>query len=165
MRRGISTITGAAALLILVFIQAPGQLPKFGQSGGPGGGVGTGTVTSIATTSPITGGTITTTGTIACATCSVTVASGTAAMGTGAITSGTCATVVTATATGAATTDNIMADFNADPTSTTGYAPVTTGMLTIIKYPTTNTANFKVCNTTSASVTPGAVTLNWRVVR
>lgn len=33
---------------------------------------GTGTVTSIATTSPITGGTITTTGTIACATCGVT---------------------------------------------------------------------------------------------
>lgn len=32
-------------------------------------GTGTGTVTSIATTSPITGGTITTTGTIACATC------------------------------------------------------------------------------------------------
>lgn len=34
---------------------------------GPGGGAGT--VTSIATTSPITGGTITATGTIACATC------------------------------------------------------------------------------------------------
>lgn len=34
-----------------------------------GGGGGSGTVTSIATTSPITGGTITTTGTIACATC------------------------------------------------------------------------------------------------
>ena len=32
-------------------------------------GGGTGTVTSIATTSPITGGTITTTGTIGCATC------------------------------------------------------------------------------------------------
>src|SRR4051794_35954119 len=46
---------------------------------------GTGTVTSIATTSPITGGTITTTGTIACATCTVTVASGTSAMGTGAV--------------------------------------------------------------------------------
>jgi hypothetical protein len=34
-----------------------------------GGGGGSGTVTSIATTSPITGGTITGTGTIACATC------------------------------------------------------------------------------------------------
>lgn len=38
---------------------------------GAGGG-GTGTVTSVATTGPITGGTITTTGTIACATCGVT---------------------------------------------------------------------------------------------
>lgn len=36
-----------------------------------GGGGGAGTVTSIATTSPITGGTITSTGTIACATCVV----------------------------------------------------------------------------------------------
>jgi hypothetical protein len=36
------------------------------------GGSGSGTVTSIATTSPITGGTITSTGTIACATCGVT---------------------------------------------------------------------------------------------
>ncbi len=36
-----------------------------------GGGGGSGTVTSIATTSPITGGTITTTGTIACATCAI----------------------------------------------------------------------------------------------
>jgi hypothetical protein len=36
-----------------------------------GTGSGSGTVTSIATTSPITGGTITTTGTIACATCVV----------------------------------------------------------------------------------------------
>lgn len=40
-------------------------------STGGGGGGGSGTVTSIATTSPITGGTITTTGTIACATCAV----------------------------------------------------------------------------------------------
>lgn len=36
------------------------------------GPVGTGSVTSVATTSPITGGTITTTGAIACATCGVT---------------------------------------------------------------------------------------------
>jgi hypothetical protein len=36
-----------------------------------GTGSGSGTVTSIATTSPITGGTITTTGTIACATCAI----------------------------------------------------------------------------------------------
>lgn len=94
-----------------------------------------------------------------------TVANGTAALGTSAISSGACATVVTSTATGTATTDNIQADFNADPTGVTGYAPSATGILTIIKYPTTNTVNFKVCNNTGASITPGAITLNWRVMR
>jgi hypothetical protein len=92
-----------------------------------------------------------------------TIASGTSALGTSAITAAACATVVTTSATGTATTDNIMADFNADPTSTTGY--VAGAMLTIIKYPTTNNVNFKVCNNTASSITPGAVTLNWRVTR
>lgn len=39
------------------------------RAGGGGGGGGSGTVTSVATTGPITGGTFTTSGTIACATC------------------------------------------------------------------------------------------------
>jgi hypothetical protein len=94
-----------------------------------------------------------------------TIASGTAALGTGAISSGTCATAVTVSATGVATTDDIISDFNADPTSTTGYQPSANGILTIIKYPTANNVNFKVCNNTGGSITPGAVTLNWRVVR
>ena len=94
-----------------------------------------------------------------------TIASGTAALGTSLIASGAAATVVTVSASGVLATDNIMADFNADPTSTTGYEPSTGGMLTIIKYPTTNAVNFKVVNNTGASITPGAVTLNWRVVR
>jgi hypothetical protein len=38
-------------------------------------------------------------------------------------------------------------------------------MLSIIKYPTSNNVNFKVCNSTGSSITPGAITLNWRVVR
>lgn len=42
---------------------------------GAGAGSGSGTVTSVATTAPITGGTITTTGTIACATCVTSAAS------------------------------------------------------------------------------------------
>ena len=100
-----------------------------------------------------------------CPTCTATIANGTSTLGTGAISSGTCATVVTTSATGTAATDNIMADFNADPTGVTGYIPSANGMLTIIKYPTTNNVNFKVCNNTAASITPGAITLNWRVVR
>ena len=95
----------------------------------------------------------------------ITIASGTSALGTGAITSATCATVVTTAATGTATTDVVIAGFNGDPTAVTGYVPLTSGMLTIISYPTANNVNFKVCNNTTASITPGAITLNWRVER
>ena len=93
------------------------------------------------------------------------IAAGTSALGTSAISSGACATVVTTSATNVATTDVIQAGFNGDPTGVTGYAPTTNGMLTIIAYPSANNVNFKVCNNTSASVTPGAITLNWRVTR
>jgi hypothetical protein len=95
----------------------------------------------------------------------VTIANGTAALGTSAISSGTCASTVTVTATGAASTDNLMADFNADPTGVTGYVPSSNGILTIIKWASLNAANFKNCNNTASSITPGAITLNWRVVR
>lgn len=96
---------------------------------------------------------------------STTVASGTSALGTGAITSATCATVVTTAATGTATTDVVNWGFNGDPTAITGYVPATAGMLTIIAYPSANNVNFKVCNNTTSSITPGAITLNWRIVR
>lgn len=95
----------------------------------------------------------------------VTIASGTATLGTSAIASGAKASTVTVTATGTATTDDIIADFNADPSAVTGYAPTVNGMLTIIKFPTANAVNFIVVNNTGASITPGAITLNWRVVR
>lgn len=94
-----------------------------------------------------------------------TIANGTAAMGTSAISSGSCATVVTVSATGVATTDVITATPNADPTSVTGYAVSASGSLYIQAYPTANNVNFKVCNNTSASITPSALTLNWKVVR
>lgn len=95
----------------------------------------------------------------------LTIASGTSALGTGAISSAACASVVTTAATGTATTDVIQATFNADPTAVTGYVASANGMLTIIAYPTSNNVNFKVCNNTAASITPGAITLNWRVTR
>lgn len=96
---------------------------------------------------------------------SILIASGTSALGTSAIASAACATVVTTAATGVATTDVITAGFNGDPTGVTGYAASTSGMLTIVVYPSANNVNFKVCNNTGASITPGAITLNWRVVR
>lgn len=95
----------------------------------------------------------------------VTIANGTAALGTGAINSGTCASVVTISAPGTLSTDNIIADFNTDPTGVTGYSPTSGGILTIIKYPGLNTVSFKVCNSTTLPITPGPITLNWRVPR
>jgi len=99
------------------------------------------------------------------ATISYTVASGTATLNTAEIASTACATVVTETATGTATTDIITWTPNADIVAVTGYAPVTTGGLAIYPYPSSNNVNFKVCNPTNAAITPGAVTLNWRVIR
>lgn len=98
-------------------------------------------------------------------TMSITVASGAKALATSAISSAACSSAQTDTATGTLTTDAISATFSADPTAITGYVPLTAGGLTIYAYPTADTVNFKVCNFTSSSITPGAVTLNWRVVR
>lgn len=94
-----------------------------------------------------------------------TVASGTAVLGTSAIASGACATVVTVSATGVLTTDVIVATPNADPTGVTGYAVSASGSLYIWVYPTANNMNVKVCNNTSGSLTPGALSLNLRDVR
>lgn len=93
------------------------------------------------------------------------IATGTKALATSAIGSAACSSAQTATATGTLTTDVVDASFNGDPTAVTGYVPLTTGMLTIIAYPTADTVNFKVCNNTSASITPGAITLNFAVRR
>lgn len=92
------------------------------------------------------------------------IASGSTALATASISANSCATVVTATATGAASTDVITFTPNASIKAVTGYTPA--GMLTIVAYPTTNTVNFDVCNKDqSNAVTPGAVTLNWTVTR
>lgn len=94
------------------------------------------------------------------------IASGTAALGTSAIASGASATVVTVAATGVTTTDEIIWCFNSNPNGVTGYnAASITGCLTITVYPTANNVNFLVSNSTLASITPGALTLNWQVVR
>lgn len=91
------------------------------------------------------------------------IAQNTIALATGAIASGACTSAQTSAGTGIATTDVIDVGFNGDPTAVTGY--IAPNMLAIIAYPTANTANFKVCNNTGASITPGAITLNWKVRR
>jgi hypothetical protein len=95
-----------------------------------------------------------------------TIASGTAALGTSAIASGACASVVTVSATGVLITDVVTVGANQNISGITGYVPSTSGTLTIWPpWPTANNVNILVCNQTSSSVTPGAVTLNYRVVR
>lgn len=92
------------------------------------------------------------------------IASGAKALATSAISSNTCTTAQTATATGTATSDVVSASFASDPTGVTGYDPAG-DMLSIIFYPTSNTVNFKVCNKSASSITPGAISVNWSVLR
>jgi len=94
-----------------------------------------------------------------------TIASGTSALGTSAIASGACATVVTTAATNVLSTDAISWNPNASIKAVTGYVPASTGGLSIAGYPTSGNVNWDVCNWSNASITPGAVTLNWRVIR
>lgn len=94
------------------------------------------------------------------------IATGTIALNTTTVNTGTCGTAQTATATGTATTDVVSWSFNADVSAVTGYTAATTGGLSLMVYPTTNTVNVKVCNPTGTNITPGGtVTLNWKVVR
>lgn len=93
-----------------------------------------------------------------------TIYSGTKALDTDAIASTACDTM-TQTATGVLSTDVVSWAFNADVTAVTGYAPVTTGGLSIYIWPTADTINIKACNPSSSSITPGAVSLNLRVTR
>lgn len=95
----------------------------------------------------------------------VTIATGTAALGTSAITSGACATVVTVAGSGILATDPITWTPNASIKAVTGYAPTTSGGLSVTAYPTSGNVNFDVCNWSSGSITPGAVTIDWRVTR
>jgi hypothetical protein len=93
------------------------------------------------------------------------VANGVTALATAQISSGSCATVQTATATGALTTDSVIATFSGNVTGVTGYTAATTGSLRVDTFLTANTMNFVVCNATAAPITPGAVSVNWRIVR
>lgn len=98
------------------------------------------------------------------------ITSGSLALATGSISSGSCQTVTAGSVNSASaplvgTTDVITFTPNASIKAVTGYAPSTSGGLTITAYPTAGYVNFDVCNWTSGSITPGAVTLNWKVVQ
>jgi hypothetical protein len=125
------------------------------------------TTSSINGVTPTTGGSATTylNGAGNYTTPTQTICSGTIALGTSAITSGTAATTVTATCTGLATTDTVMLEFSSSPVGVTGYGTGAAGALRILNWPTANTINVSVINNTGSSITPGAMTMNYRVTR
>jgi hypothetical protein len=67
--------------------------------------------------------------------------------------------------TGLLSTDTITLDFNLDPTSTVGFIPGSGAILSLYKFPTAGTINVYQVNNTASSITPGAVTVNYRVYR
>lgn len=97
------------------------------------------------------------------------IASGTTALATSAITTGACQAVtagsVNSTAATNAVTTNVLSWSPAvSLQGVTGYQVSTSGALSIDAYITSGYVNFNVCNWTTGSITPGALTLNWRVL-
>lgn len=83
------------------------------------------------------------------------------ALGTTAIAAGACAPVITASAIGLINVNDVVSwTFSGAPDPA-----YTTGGLRVVTYVVANSANFVVCNSTAASVTPGATSINWRVAR
>lgn len=100
------------------------------------------------------------------------VCSGTIALPTSAVSSGgkygaSSSTPLQTACTGMLTTDRATLTFNADPTSTTGYAPSASGGLEIIAYPDAGGGEIDLylINDTANSITPSAATLNYQVTR
>lgn len=99
------------------------------------------------------------------------IANGTLSLATSSISSGTCQTVTagsvnSAAATGAnPSTDTVSWVPNASLSAVTGFAPSTSGGLSITPYLTSGYVNFDVCNWSGSTITPGAVTVVWQVLR
>jgi hypothetical protein len=170
-----STYAGDTCFLLANLISAVGtsaitynQQSAGASAGKPGGGVQfTGNVTAgdaIKVAPGASGKNIVDAG-VAFSSLTQTVGSGTIALTTSSISSASCSSASTVTITGTATTDTVIATLNADPTGVTGYLPSTSGSLYIWVYPTLNTVNAKVCNNTTTTQTPSALTLNVKVVR
>lgn len=110
------------------------------------------------------------------ATLTQTIASGQQTLGTAAINANECSGRTQVAAANVLSTDVISVGFSEDPTGThvvsggavtgaTGYGPGAADGLAIYAYPTAGNVNFKVCNMTSTSITPGNLTVNYRVTR
>jgi hypothetical protein len=89
---------------------------------------------------------------------------GSVALPTGALTTGTCASPVTVASPGATTTSAVAWNFASDPNGVTGYGATATAV-TINVWATANTINIRQCNNTGSSITPGAMSVNARVIQ
>jgi collagen type VII alpha len=106
------------------------------------------------------------------ATLAATIASGSLALATSTITSLGCQTITqgsvnSAAASNVVSTDTIQFTPNTSIKAIAGYQVSSSYNLPLIinAYPTAGYVNFDVCNGSSMSITPGALTINWRVVR
>lgn len=113
-----------------------------------------GTVTSIATTSPVTGGTITGTGTIACATC----VSSAAALATNAVVVGSAGTQASNTISPVTAYSALVAGTNGLLNVTGTPSSQTTGLLNI--YTTPSSFNCAICITDSANASEAYISAN-----
>jgi len=85
--------------------------------------------------------------------------SATLALATTAIGANTCAAAQTVSLTGLTTSSVVKWSFASTPIGKTGYG---TGALQISTFATSGNANFVVCNISSGSITPGAISVNVR---
>lgn len=83
-------------------------------------------------------------------------------VGTTLIPANSCSSASTVTMAGVSTGSTFQFTPASDPSSTTGWSPGAAGQLYFNAWPTANTLNYKVCNPTTASITPGAST-TWNV--
>lgn len=96
------------------------------------------------------------------------IASGAYTVDTASINANTCASAVAVPASGVITTDTIIATPNAILSSVTGFGVTTAGAVRVDVYPTDTDGgkvNFQFCNPTGATIDPGSVTFNWKVIR
>jgi hypothetical protein len=93
------------------------------------------------------------------------IASGAQALRTTAIAANTQDTATDVAATGVVATDIITITANADISGVTGYGGLTTDGLAVYWWPSAGYVHFRLVNKTGTSITPGAITLNWRVIR
>jgi hypothetical protein len=69
-------------------------------------------------------------------------------------------TTATGTCTGLTTSDSVSCTAAVHLSGVTGFAPSTSGILTVLVWPTSNTINLSYENNTAGSITPGALTIH-----